>query len=139
MEPADAVATEDGLPVDVTRPHRRGGGVPPIRAAERGAHAETALHEVETIPSLPSDAVVGEPAHVLLVDATPEDQILEQTPDGVVCNRRDDRGALPEATTQPARDVVLATALETVKVRVVAIRPSPGSKRSITSPSATRS
>ena len=45
------------------------------------------------------------------VDASLQDQVLEQAADRVVGERRHDRGAQPEAATQPARDVVLAATL----------------------------
>ena len=66
-----------------------------------------------------------------------EDQVLDQPPDLVVGERGDHRRAQAEAAAQAAGDVVLAAALPDPKLRAVRIRPSPGSSRSITSPSAT--
>ena len=60
-------------------------------------------------------------------------------PDVVVDERRHDGGAQPEAAAQAARDVVLPPPSQTRNERAVRIRPSPGSRRSMTSPSETRS
>ena len=48
---------------------------------------------------------------------------------------RDDGGALAEAAAQAAGDVVFAAAFPHLEVRAVRMRPSPGSRRSMTSPS----
>ena len=53
----------------------------------------------------------GTQAMCARVDATLEDQVLEQPSDGVVGERRHDRGAKAEAAPQPAGHVVLAAAL----------------------------
>ena len=57
------------------------------------------------------DSVVGDPAHVGLVDAALEDEILEQPADRVVGERGDDRRTKTEAATEAPGDVVLAAAL----------------------------
>jgi hypothetical protein len=45
------------------------------------------------------------------VDAALQDQILNQAPDGIVCQHRGHRGAEAETAAQSARHVVLAAAL----------------------------
>ena len=79
--------------------------------AERAAHAEAALGEVEAVAHRPADPVVGHPANERGVDAALQHQVLDQPSDVVVGERGDDRGPQPEAATQTARDVVLAAAL----------------------------
>ena len=56
-------------------------GVAAIGAAERRAHAEAALGEVETVAHGAADAVVRHPAQVRLVDAALVDQVLDQAAD----------------------------------------------------------
>lgn len=111
MEPARAVAAEDRIPVDVAELHRCRGRVRPIRGSQGRPHAEAALDEVETVAHSSPDAVVGTPHDVALVDATLQDQVLEEAADGVVGECGDDRRAQPEAAAQTSRHVVLAAAL----------------------------
>ena len=73
------------------------------------------------------------------VDAALQHQVLDEPADVVVGQRGDDRGAQAEAAAQAAGDVVFAAALPRAELRAVRMRPSPGSRRSITSPSATMS
>ena len=111
VEPARSVATEGAIPVHVARPELRGRGAATIGAAEGSPNAEAALNEVQPVPHASADTVVGHPAHVGLVDTALQDQIFEQPPDRVVRERGDNRGAKPEAATEPSCDVVLASAL----------------------------
>ncbi len=111
VQPARALLAEDQVPVDLAGLHLRGGAVAAVGAADRGAHAEAALGEVEAVPDAAADAVVGHPAHVALVDAALQDQVFEQAADRVVDERAHERRAQPEAAAQAARDVVLAAAL----------------------------
>ena len=111
VEPAGAFAGEDLVPVDVARPQLADGGVAPVGAADGAADAEASLGEVEPVAHLAADTVVGDPAHVRLVDAALEHQVLDEPADRVVGQRRDDRGPQPEAAAQAAGDVVLAAAL----------------------------
>ena len=92
--------------------------------------------KLRPLRTVAADAVVLHPAHALL-DAALQHQVLDEAADRVVGERRDDGGRQAEAAPQPARDVVLAAALPGLEVRVVCTRPSPGSSRSITSPSET--
>ncbi len=111
MEPAGAAVAEDRFPVDVSRLHRRRGRVSAIRGPESRPDAEAALDEIQAVADASPDAVVGEPCDVRGVDASLEDQVLEQAADRIVGERRDDRGTEPEAPPKPARDVVLAASL----------------------------
>ena len=108
VEPARAVDAEDPLPVDVAGTQLRGGGVPAVGDADRAAHAEPALGEVEPVPHLPADAVVRGPDHMRTLDAALVDQVLDQAADRVVGERRDDGRPEPEAPLEAAGDVVLA-------------------------------
>src|SRR6185369_14680101 len=108
MEPARAFALEDGGPVDVSPLQLRNGSVPAIGAADTGADAEAALHEVEPVARRTADTVELHPAHVRLIDTALIDQVLHQPSHGIVGKGRDERRVEPEAALQPAGDVVLA-------------------------------
>ena len=91
VEPARALGGEDRVPVDVARAQLRDGRVAAVGAADRAAHAEAALGEVEAVARGPADAVVGHPAQVALVDAAAQDELLDQAADRVVGERADQR------------------------------------------------
>ena len=111
VEPSCAALAEDRIPVDVAGLHRRRGGVRAVGGPESRPDAEAALDEVQAVADASPDAVVGEPRDVGGVDASLEDQVLQQAAERVVGERRDDRSAEPEAPPKPARDVVLAASL----------------------------
>ena len=90
-------------------------GVAAVGDADRAAHAEAALGEVEAVADGAPDAVVGHPADERGVDAALQDEVLDQAADLVVGQRGDDRGAQAEAAAQAAGDVVLAAALPDVE------------------------
>src|ERR1044072_757717 len=79
-----ALAAEYLLPVDVAGLELRGGRVPSVRTAQCGAHAEASLGEVQAVAHPAPDAVVLAPEDVRLIDAALLDEVLHQTPDGVV-------------------------------------------------------
>ena len=99
------------VPVDVARPQLRGGRVAAIGHADGATNAEAALGEVEAVAHRAADAVGGDPADEARVDASLEHEVLEQPADVVVGERGHDTRALTEAAAEPARDVVLASAL----------------------------
>ena len=67
--------------------------------------------KLRPLRAVAADAVVGHPAQVALVDAAAQDELLDETADGVVGERADERRAQAEAAPQAARHVVLAAAL----------------------------
>ena len=93
----------------VARAELRDRRVSAIRTAERRAHAEAALGEVQAVPDRPPDAVVSGPLHALF-DAALEHQVFDQTAHRIVGERGDDRRAQAEAAFQAAGDVVFAAA-----------------------------
>ena len=140
VEPARAFGREDFVPVDLTGLELGDSGVAAVGAAQRGAHAEAALGEVEAIADGAADAVVLHPLQMRLVDAALVDEVFDEAANGVVGERGDDGGAQAKAALEAAGDVVFAAALPGLEsVRVVWTRPMPGSRRSMTSPSETRS
>ena len=110
VEPAHPKGAEEVLPVDVPGSQLRRRGVPAVGNPEGSSHAEAALGEVESVSDVAAAAVGGNPANLRRVDASLQDEVLEQPADVVVDERGDDRCALAEAPAQPARDVVFAAA-----------------------------
>ncbi len=87
-----------------------GGGVAAIGNADRAAHAEAALGEVQAIARLAADAVELPPFDELGIDAALHDEIFDQAADVVVGEGGGDGGLQAEAAAQAARDVVFAAA-----------------------------
>ena len=129
---------EDAIPVHVTGAQLGRSGVPPVRTPHGPPTPNPRSVKFSPFRTAP-DTVVRHPADVREVDAALEHQVFDEAAHGVVGQRGDDRRPHPEAAPKAARHVVLAAALPGRNVRVVAIRSSPGSSRSITSPRATRS
>jgi hypothetical protein len=75
------------------------------------------------------------PADQISRYATLHDAVFQQVPDFIVHKGSDDCGLQAKALTKTARYVVLAAASQTSNERDVRKRPSPGSKRSMVSPS----
>ena len=88
VKPARALAAEDVVPIDLAGLQLRNRGMAAIRAAERGAHAEAALGEVQAVAHRAAHAVVRHPAHQRLIDAALVDQVLHQTPHRIVGEAR---------------------------------------------------
>ena len=65
VEPARAVLAENFIPINVAGLQLRHRGVAAVGATERGAHAESALGEIQAVAHRAADAVVGHPAHKL--------------------------------------------------------------------------
>ena len=99
VEPAHPERAEEVLPVDVARPQLRRRRVPAVGHPQRASDAEAALGEVEAVADGTTDAVRGDPADEGRVDASLQDEVLEQPPDLVVGKRGDDCRALAEAAT----------------------------------------
>ena len=88
VEPPHAVLAEQVLPVDVTGAQLGGRGVAAIGDADRAAHAEAALGEVQSVAHGAADAVVRHPADQRRVDAALQDEVLDQPADVVVGEAR---------------------------------------------------
>jgi hypothetical protein len=111
VKPAHTETTEDVLPVDVARPELGRGTVPAIRAADRAANAEAPLREVQPVAHGATDAVGWHPLDQRGVDASLENQVLQQEAHLVADAGSDHRRPLAEAPPQTAGHVVLAAAL----------------------------
>ena len=75
------------------------------------SRANAALGEVEPVPRRPPDPIERPPYQMRAVDATGQDEILDEAADRVVHERRDDGRPHAEGAAQPAGDVVLAATL----------------------------
>ena len=84
--------------------------MPAVGAADWWPQPEPALHEVETITHRAPHAVEWHPADVVERDAALAHEIFHQSTDWVVGKCGDDGGVHPEASGEPARDVVFAAA-----------------------------
>src|SRR5205814_3234325 len=115
VKPARAALAEEAIPIDVAAFHLRCGSVSAIRAAQRGAHAESALREIQSVARFSSDTVVIDPAQPREIATALQHQIFDQTSDGIIDERSDDRSVQSEAATQSARDVVFAAAFPRLK------------------------
>src|SRR4051812_9976483 len=116
MEPARATAPcEDAVPIDVLDLDLRDGGVATIRATQPRTRAETALHEVQSVAGAAAHAVIRLPDHGARVHAALQHEVLDETPNRVVGEGRDDRGSLVEAAPQAAGDVIFAAAFPGVQ------------------------
>ena len=125
VKPASAQFAEDVVPVDFAWLELRDRRVAAVGAAQRRAHSEAALGEIEAVAGGASHAVVFHPANERLIHAALVDQVLQQTADGVVDKCRNDGGVQSEATLEPARHVVFAAAfvnVETARVERCAVR-----------------
>ncbi len=117
MHPARAIRrAEDRLPVEVARLDLADGGVAAVGAADGGAQAKAALGKVEAVAHGAADAIVRNPADKRSVHAAFEDEVLDETADGIVGERGGHGGAQAEAAAQAAGHVVLAAALPHVEV-----------------------
>src|SRR5438552_8885361 len=111
MKPARAFLDKDSFPIDLAGLEVRNRRVPAIRTSERGAHAKSALGEIQAVADRAADAVVLDPADMAEIDAALEHQILDEASHGIVSEGRDDRSVHAKAAPQAARDVVFAAAL----------------------------
>ena len=81
-----------------------------VRAAERRAHAEALLGEIEADAGVAADAVKFAPDHVRRINPALHHQIFDQ-PAEVVDRQRGDHGrTLAPALAHRARDIVFAAA-----------------------------
>ncbi len=115
MEPADTLFAENVLPVNVPGLELRHRSVTPVDRANRGAHAEAALREIKAVTRTAPDAVMRHPFGMRDIDTTLQQHVLEQAANLVVYDCCHDRATHPEAATQPACDVVFATAFPNVE------------------------
>jgi hypothetical protein len=79
------------------------------------------------------------PAHQPLIHAALVNQILYQPADRITGQSGNDAGLQPETANQSGRDIVFAAASQISKVRAVAPRRAPESRRNMTSPDASMS
>ncbi|MNT38316.1 hypothetical protein D3C72_1745020 [compost metagenome] len=120
VQPAGPVAAEHRVPVVLVRLQLRGGRIRAVGNAQRRAHAEATLGEVQAHARVAADAVVVPPDDLAGVHATGLDQLLGQCTQLVARQRGEHAAAVAEGAAQPARHVVLATAFPHVELAGVA-------------------
>lgn len=97
-----------------------------VGAAKRWSHAKSPLGEIQTVANGAAHAVVIDPTDQALVYATLVDEVLQQTPNGIVGECRNDGSVEAKATLQSASHVILASTLRNFKV---ACSPNPSVPR----------
>ncbi len=136
VEPAHAEFAEDVIPVDVAGLELRGGGVAAVGIADRAADAEAALGEIQAVADVAADAVVLAPLDEIGGDAALHDEILDEMADLVVHEGGDDGGLVDRSISAGRGRCCIRRRLPRPwNWRAVRMRPSPGSRRSMTSPS----
>src|SRR6185312_485118 len=86
-----------------------------IGASNRSAHSKSTLGEVDSVANGASDAVIGNPLHMRLIDAALINQVLHQAAHWIIGESRHHGGVEPEAALQAASDVVFAPAFPHTK------------------------
>lgn len=81
-----------------------------VRHADRTAHAETALGEIEPVADRSADAVVLAPPDERGFDPALHDEVLDEMPDLIIDQCGADSRAQPEAFAQTARGIVFSAA-----------------------------
>ena len=140
MEPAHAERPEEVLPVDVAGPQLRRSRVAAVGHPEGAAHAEAALGEVEPVahrrprsPSLGTQRISD-------VSTPPwRTKSSSSRPTSLSAKAVTTAVRRPKQRRRPRATLYSPPPSQTRNVRAFRMRPSPGSRRSITSPSATRS
>ena len=88
----------------------RDGGVAAVRAAQRGADAETSFSEIQAVAHGTADAVVRNPLGERVVHAALIHQIFDEPADRIIGERGDYGRVQTKAALQAARDIVFAAA-----------------------------
>ena len=115
VKPARALCSENPFPVNVAGLQLRNRRMPTIRTTQSSANPKASLGEIQPVTHTTAHAVILDPFEMRLIDSALINQILNQTADGIVCQRGNDRGIHSETTPQSARDVVFATAFPNLK------------------------
>ncbi len=125
---------EDRLPIKVAGLDLADGGVAAVGAAGSGAHAEAALSKVEAVAHGAADAVVRDPPESEV--STPPWRMKSSTrrPTGLSASAVAMAVRRPKQRRRPRATLYSPPPSHTWKWRVVWMRPSPGSRRSMTSP-----
>ena len=110
MEPPDSLINEESLPVDIARLELADSCVPAIAAAGSSTGTETFLRKIQAISGLAAKTIEGNPPEMAGVNTSLEDEVLQQTPHGVVDSRGNDAAAQSKATPESADDIVFSAA-----------------------------
>ena len=110
-----------------------------IRTTQRRTQSESSLGKIQPVADRPANSVKRHPPHIFLTDASLQHQVFDETPNGIVREGRHDRRIHAKAASEAPGNVVFPPPSQARKCRVVEMRSSPGSRRSMTSPRLTRS
>ena len=92
-----------------------------IRTSHGRPRTETSLGKIQTVTDGPAHPVRWNPAHIFLADASLQHQVFDETSDGIVRERGDDRSVHPKAAPETAGDVVFTSALPCAKMTRVSV------------------
>ena len=85
----------------------------PVRNTQGTTDTVAALSEIKTVAHCPADSVIGNPLNKRSVNTALQNQILNQTADGVVCKCGYNSRTHAETSAQPAGYIVFAPPLPT--------------------------
>src|SRR5438105_12160202 len=105
MEPARAFLDKNLLPINVSGPQLRDGGVTTIRTTKRSAYSVTTFSKIQAIADFAAHAIVLDPPDMRLIDPTLQNQIFDEASDRIIGKCGNNGGLLSETTPQSARDV----------------------------------
>src|SRR5437588_8134125 len=84
VEPARTRLSKNCIPIDVAGLEPGNRGVSAIIGSDGGPHSEPTLSKIETVSRRVTNSVVLDPAHQRLIDSSLVDEILKQSPHGVI-------------------------------------------------------
>ena len=97
------------------------------------------FHKINSISADTSDSICFQPFDQRSVYSSLQNKIFHHHTYLILCKRRDHRRPHSETSSQAADYIIFSAPSHARKFLAVRIRPSPGSKRSITSPNDTAS
>src|SRR5262245_48718124 len=109
MEPADTVAAEDLVPIEIAGPELAGGRVTAVRDADRAADAEAALGEIQPVAGHTANAVKGLPEDIVCGDTALKNEVFEQSPDVIVRKGGAHGGFETETAAETPGNIIFAT------------------------------
>src|ERR1700674_5459555 len=98
MKPTLNLLSKNLSPIDLARLQLGDRGMPAIVTSQCCTPAEAAPRKIKAVARRTAHAIVFHPAHQRLVHAALVNEILQEPPDRVIGERRDDRGVQAEAT-----------------------------------------
>src|SRR5579864_7609403 len=109
MKPAHTLFSENVIPFHLARCHLGDRRMSTVVRTHRRPNAETSLGKVKPVSHRSAHTVMLYPAHQRLVNASLVHEVLNQSPHGIIGERRYNRGFQPEAPFKSACDVIFSS------------------------------